>query len=98
MTQTSDIHSRHGSWVTHIELLGFVLAIAAALLLIAAPLGYRARLWSLRIALRELPRLSVFYAGLPGAAISLLAFLLTPTDRPVGSAPTPQLGIGLRAG
>ena len=97
MTQTSDMHSRHGSWATHIALLGFVVAIAAALLLIAAPLGYRAGLWSLRIALLDLPRLYVFYAGIAGTAISLLALIATAASRR-GWAALAVLGIVIGAG
>ncbi len=97
MTQTSDNHSRHDSWATRIALLGFVVAIAAALLLIAAPLGYRAGLWSLRTALLDLPRLYVFYAGIAGAAISLLALIVTAASRR-GWAAMAVLGIVIGAG
>jgi uncharacterized protein DUF1499 len=98
MTQTSDIHSRRGSWAMRIVLLGFVVALAAALLLVAAPLGYRAGLWSLRAALLDLPRLYVFYGGIAGAAISLLALVVTAASRRGGWAALAVLGIAIGAG
>ena len=98
MTQTSDIRARRGSWATRIALLGVVVAVIAALLLVAAPLGYRAGLWSLRTALLDLPRLYVFYAGVAGAAISLLALIVTASSKRGGWAALAVLGIAIGAG
>jgi uncharacterized protein (DUF1499 family) len=66
--------SRAGiSWVV---LLGAGLAIAAALLLLAAPLGYRLGILSLRLALQTLLRWGT-YLAIGAAVISLIGLIIT---------------------
>ena len=69
MTQISDLRSSRRSWAPAIAVLGAVVAVAAAIVLIVAPLGYRAGLWPLSIALGFLPQLVAYYAGLAGALV-----------------------------
>ncbi len=98
MTETFGRPLRRGTWTTRVALIGFVVALAAALLLIAAPLGYRAGLWSLRTALLDMPRIYVFYAGTAGAAISLLALVATAAKKRTTWAVVALLGIVIGAG
>jgi hypothetical protein len=98
MTETADIRSPRGAWPARIALLGVVVALASALALVLAPLGYRAGLVSLRTALLEVPRIYVFYAGIAGAAISLVALVLTGASKRRGWAAVAILGIILGAG
>src|SRR5215469_3892514 len=66
-----------GSWAVAVTALGAVVAVAAAVGLLLAPLGYRAGIWPLRFALIDLPGVYVFYAGITGAAISVIALVTT---------------------
>ena len=93
MTETSDIRPRHGSWATRVALLGFMVALIGALLLIVAPLGYRAGIWSLRTALLDLPRVYVFYTGIVGAVISLAALVVASAGKRGGWAALAVVGI-----
>lgn len=68
------------SWVV---LLGAGLAIASALLLLAAPLGYRLGFFSLRLALLTLLRWGA-YLAIGAAAVSLVGLIIT-LARPKGS-------------
>jgi hypothetical protein len=76
MTDASDRQSRR-SWAVAIAVLGAAVAIGAGAALILAPLGYRVGLLPLRVALLDLPRIYVFYAGIAGAAISVIALVTT---------------------
>ena len=98
MTETSDIPRRHSSWPGRIALLGAVVAIASAITLVLAPLGYRAGLVPLRTALLDVPRIYVFYAGIAGAVISLLALVVTTASKRSGWAIVAILGIIVGAG
>ncbi|HXP77772.1 MAG TPA: DUF1499 domain-containing protein [Stellaceae bacterium] len=93
MTQTSHFGRRRPSWIPAIAVLGAVVALAAAVILIVAPLGYRVGIWSLRTALLDLPRTWVFYTGIAGAVISLLALGVTVAGKRRGWAALAILGI-----
>jgi uncharacterized protein (DUF1499 family) len=97
MTDTSDIRSRN-PWPARAALLGAVVGVGAAITLVLAPLGYRAGLISLRTALLEVPRIYVFYAGIAGAALSLVAVAVASASRRVGWAALAILGIIAGAG
>jgi uncharacterized protein (DUF1499 family) len=97
MTRTSDIRPHHARGAA-IAGLGAVIAIAAGLALLAAPLGYRAGIWPLRVALIDLPRVLVFYAGMAGAAISLVGLVVTVAGKRRGWAALAVLGVAIGAG
>ncbi len=97
MTEVSDLRPRR-SWAATIAALGALVAFAAALTLIVAPLGYRAGIWPLRFALIELPRVYVFYAGIAGAVISLIGLAATLAGHRRGWAALAVLGIIIGAG
>ena len=61
------------SWVV---LLGAGLAVASALVLLAAPVGYRLGLLPLRVALQSLLRWGV-YGGIAAAVVSLAGLAVT---------------------
>ena len=98
MTGSSELGSSRRSWAAAIAVLGAAVALAAALLLIAAPLGYRVGLWPLSTALLFLPRVVVFDAGVAGAAISLVALVVALGGRRRGWAALAVLGIIVGAG
>jgi uncharacterized protein (DUF1499 family) len=58
-----------------VALLGFVLAVAALLLLAAGPLGWRAGWWSFRLAFTTLMPYA-FYAGVAAMAVSAVALVV----------------------
>ena len=97
MTGASDREPRR-SWAPAIAGLGAAVAIAAGVTLLVAPLGYRAGIWPLRFALIDLPRTYVFYAGIAGIAISLVALVTTLAGRRRGWAALAVLGIVVGAG
>jgi uncharacterized protein (DUF1499 family) len=97
LTETSDLRP-HRSRAAAIAGLGAVIAIAAGLALLAAPLGYRAGIWPLRVALLDLPRVYVFYAGIAGAAISLIGLAVALAGKRRGWAALAVLGIVIGAG
>lgn len=97
MTEASDLRPGR-SWAPAIAGLGAAVAFAAAVMLILAPLGYRAGIWSLRTALLDLPRTWVFYAGIAGAVISLVAVVVTVAGKRRGWAALAILGIVVGAG
>jgi len=97
MTGTSELRP-HRSWAAAIAGLGAVVAVAAGLALLVAPLGYRFGLWPLRFALLDLPRFYVFYAGIVGAAISLVALVVTLAGHRRGWAALAVLAIVIGAG
>jgi uncharacterized protein (DUF1499 family) len=99
MTGSSELGSSRRSWAAVIAVLGAAMALAAALVLVAAPLGYRAGLWPLATALLFLPRVVVYDAGIVGAAISLVALVIALAGRRRrGWAALAVLGIVLGAG
>ena len=59
--------------IPRIALLGFGVAVLAAVVMVAAALGYRLGLWSFRFALLTLTEYAA-YAALAGGAISLMGF------------------------
>ncbi|MGH7126080.1 MAG: hypothetical protein ACREFI_17020, partial [Stellaceae bacterium] len=63
-----------------------------------APLGYRFGIWPLRFALIDLPRIYVFYAGIAGATISVIALTFTLAGRRRGWAALAVIGIVVGAG
>ena len=73
MTGSSELVSPRRTWTPALAAVGAAVAVAAALVLMAAPLGYRAGLWPLSTALTFLPRVVVYDVGIAGAAISLIA-------------------------
>ena len=79
-------------------LLGAAVALAAALILVAAPLGYRVGIWPLSTALGFLPRVVVYDAGIAGAAVSLIALVVALAGRRRGWAALAVLGIVVGAG
>jgi hypothetical protein len=97
-TQTSDLERPSRSLGQAVAVLGAVVALVAALLLVAAPLGYRAGLWPLSIALIFLPRVVVYYAGIAGAVISLLGLAMTAVGKRRGWAALAVLGIVIGTG
>jgi len=97
MTGTSALRP-HRSWAAVIAGLGAVIAIGAGLALLVAPLGYRAGIWPLRVALIDLPRVYVFYAGIAGAAISLIGLVVALAGKRRGWAALAVLGIAIGAG
>ncbi len=97
ITDASELGSRR-SWAVRVAALGAVVAIAAALGLIVAPLGYRAGIWPLRFALLDLPRIYVFYAGIAGAVISLVGLVTMLAGHRRGWAALAVLGIVIGAG
>jgi uncharacterized protein (DUF1499 family) len=98
MTGSSETASSRRSWVAITGVLGAAVALAAALLLVAAPLGYRVGLWPLATALLFLPRVVVFDVGAAGAAISLMALMLALAGWRPRWAALAVLGIVLGAG
>ncbi len=98
MTDIAADRSSRSSWPSRIALLGAVVAVGAAVALILAPLGYRAGLISLRTALLEVPRIYVFYAGIAGALISLVALAVNAAGRRGGWAAVAVIGIVVGAG
>jgi uncharacterized protein (DUF1499 family) len=64
--------------ISRVVLLGAGLAIASVLLLLAAPLGYRLGVFSLRLALLTLLRWGV-YLAIGAAVISLIGLIITLT-------------------
>ena len=62
--------------ISRVVLLGGGLTIASALLLLAAPLGYRLGVFSLRLALQTLLRWGV-YLAVGAAAVSLVGLIVT---------------------
>lgn len=98
MTETSDLGQSHRSSAPAVAALGAVVALAAALALIVAPLGYRAGIWSLRTALLDLPRIYVFYTGIAGAVISLVALVVTLAGKQRRWAAIALLGAVIGAG
>ena len=98
MTQNSDLRRSRRSWAPAIAVLGAVVAVAAAIVLIVAPLGYRAGLWPLSIALGFLPQLVAYYAGLAGAVLSLLGLVASAVGKRGGWAVLAVLGIVIGAG
>jgi uncharacterized protein (DUF1499 family) len=97
MTGAPDIQSRR-SWMVAITVLGAAIAMVAGVALLAAPLGYRAGIWPLRFALIDLPRTYVYYAGIVGAAISLVALVTTLSGKRIGWAALAVVGIAIGAG
>ena len=81
-----------------LAVVGAAGALAAALVLVAAPLGYRVGIWPLSTALIFLPRVVVYDAGIAGAAISLVAFVAALAGRRRGWAALAVLGIVVGAG
>lgn len=98
MTETTGIRLRRSPWPARVAIVGAVVALGAAVALILAPLAYRAGIVSLRTALLEVPRIYVFYAGIAGAAISLVALVLTGARKRVGWTAVAILGIIVGAG
>ena len=98
MTHASDLERPRRSWAVAVAVLGAVAAVAAAVALVIAPLGYRAGLWPLSTALIFLPRVIVYYAGIAGAAISLLGLIVTAATKRRGWAALALLGIVVGAG
>src|SRR5579859_232663 len=98
MTDITANRPTRNPWAARLALLGAVVAVAAAVALVLAPLGYRAGLISLRTALLEVPRIYVFYAGIAGAAISLIALAMTAAGRRGGWAALAVIGIIIGAG
>src|SRR5689334_5500607 len=88
----------HRSGAVGIAVLGTVVAIVAGVALLVAPLGYRFGIWPLRFALTDLPRTYVFYAGIAGAALSLIGLVTTLASRRRGWAVLAMLGIVVGAG
>ena len=88
----------HRSGAAGIAVLGTVVAIVAGVALLVAPLGYRFEIWPLRFALIDLPRIYVFYAGIAGAALSLIGLVTTLAGRRRGWAVLAVLGIVIGAG
>jgi uncharacterized protein (DUF1499 family) len=70
-----------------LALIGLVLAIAALLLLVAGPLGWRAGWWHFSLAFNALMPYAG-YAGIAAVAVSVLALLL-------GVAKTPRRGLAI---
>jgi uncharacterized protein (DUF1499 family) len=69
----------HTDWkpvISWVVLLGAGLAVASALVLIAAPVGYRLGIVSLRVALLTLLRCGV-YGGIAAAVVSLIGLVMT---------------------
>src|SRR5690348_6850152 len=97
MTDAPDIQSRR-SWTVGITVLGAAVAVVAGVALLVAPLGYRAGGWPLRFALIDLPRTYVYYAGIAGAAISLVALVATLSGKRIGWAALAVVGIAMGAG
>jgi uncharacterized protein (DUF1499 family) len=97
MAEASGVRSRR-SWAPAIAAIGAVVALAAAGVLILAPLGYRAGLWPLSTALIFLPRVVVYYTGIAGAVISLVALVVTLAGKRRGWAALAVLGIVVGAG
>jgi len=93
MTQTTAIGKPRRSWAPVIAVFGAVVAVAAALVLIAGPLGYRAGWWPLSIALGLLPRVVAYNAGLAGAAVSVLGLVFSVVGKRRGWAALAVLGI-----
>jgi len=84
-----------------VALLGVVVAITPAVTLIFAPLGYRAGLMPLSVALGSLPRTVAYYAydaGTVGAVLSVIALAVTTVGRRRGWAALTVLGILAGAG
>lgn len=98
MTETSDTQRRRSPWPARIAVLGAAVAVGAAVALIVAPLGYRAGILSLRTALLEVPRIYVYYAGIAGAVISLVALVVTSARRRAGWAALAIFGMIVGAG
>ena len=98
MTESSGLASSGRSWAVVLALLGVAVALAAALILIAAPLGYRAGLWPLSTALIFLPRVVVYDASLAGAAVSLVALVVALVGGRRGWAALAVLGVVVGAG
>ncbi len=98
MSQTPDMSRRCRSWAARLASTGAAVGVAAAVLLVIAPLGYRAGLWSLQTALLDVPRLYVFYAGAAGAAISLTALVVAVAGRRAGWALLAVLGVAIAGG
>jgi len=98
MTGSAELGSLRRSWAAVIAVLGAAVALAAALVLVSAPLGYRAGLWPLSTALNFLPRVVVYDAGIAGAAISLVALVVALAGRRRGWAALAVLGIVVGAG
>jgi uncharacterized protein (DUF1499 family) len=97
VTDAGDRRSRT-SWAVITTGLGAAVAIGAAIALLVAPLGYRAGIWPLRVALLDLPRFYVFYAGIAGATISLIGLVITLAGRRRGWAALAVLGVVVGAG
>lgn len=97
ITQASGLGPRR-SWAALIAVVGAAVALAAALILVAAPLGYRADILTLATALIFLPRVVVYDVGIAGAAISLIALVLALAGRRRGWAALAVLGIVVGAG
>lgn len=97
MTDASALQSRR-TWVVAVAVLGAAVAIGAGAALILAPLGYRAGLLSLRVALTDVPRIYAFYAGIAGAAISVVALVTTLASHRRGWAALAVLGIVIGVG
>ena len=98
MTDAPPDRQTRRSAAVGIAALGAVVALVAGVALIAAPLGYRFGLWQLRFALTDLPRIYVFYAGIAGAALSLIGLATTLAGRRRGWAALAVLGIVIGAG
>lgn len=92
-----ELQTRRSSAVG-IAVLGAVVAIIASAILLAAPLGYRAGLWPLRIALIDLPRTYAFYGGIAGAFISFVGLVATLAVGRRGWAVLAVLGVVIGAG
>ena len=97
MTGASGLGPRR-SWTAAVAVLGAVVAFAAALILVAAPLGYRLGIWPLSTALVFLPRVVVYDAGIAGAVLSLVALVGALAGRRRGWAALAVLGIVVGTG
>jgi uncharacterized protein (DUF1499 family) len=86
------------AWTRAITGLGAAVTLAAAATLMLAPLGYRAGIWSLSIALNFLPRVVAYYAGIAGATISLVALVVTVAAKRSGWATLAVIGFVVGAG
>jgi len=77
MTMATAQRSATGSGLVRaIAILGLMLAVAALLLLVAGPLGWRAGWWSFRLAFTALMPYA-FYCGVAGMALSAVALVVS---------------------